>query len=153
RGASALLARGGQDDEAAAVGLLRRAGSSPDAVDLMLDLAECNRARGALRTAEELLDHVAETGLRPAAGAVAGVRLLTAAGRPEDALAAGADVLDSTTGAEHGELALELARAAIRTGRWAEAASYVERAAVPDDPRSQSLLADADHGSGDVAGA
>jgi DNA-binding CsgD family transcriptional regulator len=153
RAASALLARGGRDDEAAAVELLRQGGSSGEAVDLMLDLAERNQGRGALRTAEALLEHVEETGLRPAARTVARVRLLTASGRPEEALAVGSDALDSTSGTEHGELALQLARAAVRTGRWAEAASYVERAALPDDPRSESLLADADHGHGEVTAA
>jgi ATP/maltotriose-dependent transcriptional regulator MalT len=153
RAASALLARGGHDDEAAAVELLRQAGSSHEAVDLMLDLAERNQARGALRTAEELLAHVEETRLRPERAAVARVRLLTEAGRPADALAAGADVLDAVTGDEHGELALQLARAAIRTARWSEAASYVDRAALPDDPRSESLLADADHARGNLVAA
>ncbi|HET6940072.1 MAG TPA: ATP-binding protein, partial [Nocardioides sp.] len=153
RAAAALLARGGHDSEPAAIELLRQAGSSHEAVDLMLDLAERNQARGALRTAEELLAHVQETGLRQDRAAVARVRLLTEAGRPGDALAAGAEVLDVVTGDEHGELALQLARAAIRTARWSEAMSYVERAALPDDPRSESLLADAGHGRGDLAAA
>ena len=78
------------------------------------------------------------------------VRLLSVVGRPVEALAAGASVLDRTTGDEHAELALRLARAAVGAGRWADVSTYVERAGRPDDPRSSSLLADAAHGAGRI---
>ncbi len=62
------------------------------------------------------------------------VRLLTLLGRIPDALASGEPVLVATTGDAHAELCLELARAAVTGGRWAQARQYVDRAGRPADP-------------------
>ena len=53
-------------------------------------------------------------------------------------------------GGEHVELALQLARAAVQAGLWADVREYVERAGRPEDPRSETLLADAAHGAGQL---
>ena len=65
-----------------------------------------------------------------------------------EALDVAVPVLDGATGAEHVELALTLARAAVLAGRWDTVRDLVERAGRPGDPRSATLLADAAHGAG-----
>ena len=62
----------------------------------------------------------------------------------------GATALDSSTGEDHAELCLLLARAAIVARRWSEADDYVGRAGRPDDARSSVLLAEAAHGAGRI---
>lgn len=151
RAAEALLARRvNDDDDAAAADLLLEAGASARAADLMLDLAARDASSGARRTAEALLDRVEATGERPVGVATGRVRLFCLMGRAAEALAAGAPALDVATGAEHAELALRLARAAVLAGRWDQAGGYVERAGRPADPRSAAVLADAAHGAGRV---
>ena len=148
RAADALLARGRPDDDVAAATLLADAGAGPGAAALLLEVARRDLARGALRTAAQLLDRAEAEGADPTAMAADRVLLQCATGRAADALEAGGRALDLATGDEHAELALRLARAAVLSGRWDDATSYVERAGRPDDPRSAALLADAAHGAG-----
>ena len=148
RAAEALLARGRREDDAAAADLLLRAGADDAVADLLLTLARRDMARGAFHTAERLIDDLERTGLRPAAAAVERVRLLCLRGRAREALAVAGPVLDEATGGEHVELALHLARAAVQAGLWDDVREYVGRAGRPEDPRSETLLADAAHGAG-----
>ncbi len=150
RAAEALLARGRREDDAAAADLLLRAGADDAVADLLLTLARRDMARGAFHTAERLVDDLERTGLRPAAAAVERVRLLCLRGRAREALAVAGPVLDDATGGEHVELALQLARAAVQAGLWDDVREYVGRAGRPEDPRSETLLADAAHGAGQL---
>ena len=148
RAAETLLARGRPDDDAAAAELLLRAGVDHTAADLLLTLVRRYLAAGAFRTAERLLDELADIPSHRAAAAAERVRLLCLQGRAREALAVAAPVLDGATATEHVELALTLARAAVLTGRWDTVRDLVARAGRPDDPRSETLLADAAHGAG-----
>ncbi len=148
RAAEALLARGRQEDDSAAADLLLRAGADDTVADLLLTLAGREVRRGAFRTAERLLDELDGTGRHRAPAAGVRLRLLCLRGRAQEALAVVGPVLDEATGAEHAELALHLAQAAVQAGRWDEAREYVERAGRPDDARSATVLADAAHGAG-----
>ena len=150
RAAETLLARGRPDDDVAAATLLADAGADPEAAALLLDVARRDLARGALRTAADLLERAESAGAAPIAMAAERVLLLSSSGRAADALGVGALALDHATGDQHAELALRLARAAVLAGRWDDATAYVERAGRPDDPRSAALLADAAHGAGRV---
>ncbi len=150
RAADALLARGHPDDDVTAATLLADAGAGPEAAALLLDVAHRDLARGALRTAAELLDRAEAAGAAPAELAGERVLHLLATGRAAEALGVGGPALDRVTGDRHAELALRLARAAVQAGRWDDAAAYVDRAGRPDDPRSPALLADAAHGAGHV---
>ncbi len=150
RAADTLLARGRPDDDVTAATLLADAGAGPEAAALLLGVAHRDLARGALRTAAELLDRAEAAGASPAEVDSERVLHLLAAGRAADALVIGGPALDRATGDRHAELALRLARAAIHSGRWDDATAYVERAGRPDDPRSPALLADAAHGAGRV---
>ena len=150
RAADTLLARGRPDDDVTAATLLADAGAGPEAAALLLGVAHRDLARGALRTAAELLDRAEAAGAAPAEVDSERVLHLLAAGRAADALVVGGPALDRATGDRHAELALRLARAAIHSGRWDDATAYVERAGRPDDPRSPALLADAAHGAGRV---
>jgi DNA-binding CsgD family transcriptional regulator len=111
-------------------------------------VAHRDLARGALRTAADLLDRAEAAGAAPADVAGERVLHLLAAGRAVEALGVGGPALDRATGDRHAELALRLARAAVQAGRWDDVTAYVERAGRPDDPRSPALLADATHGAG-----
>jgi DNA-binding CsgD family transcriptional regulator/tetratricopeptide (TPR) repeat protein len=148
RAAELLLARRDPDDDAMAADLLVVAGEDERATALLLRLARRDLARGALRSAQELLDRVPGTGMTQLAGER--VLLLTSLGRAADALDEGERALPSATGDVHAELCLRLARAAVRAGQWERARSYVERAGRPGDPRTPLLAADAAFGAGDV---
>jgi DNA-binding CsgD family transcriptional regulator len=148
RAAEVLLARGRPDDDAAAAELLLRAGVDHTAADLLLTLVRRYMAAGAFRTAERLLDELADVQSHRAAATAERARLLCLQGRAREALTVAVPVLDGATGTEHVELALTLARAAVLTGRWDTVRDLVERAGRPDDPRSETLLADAAHGAG-----
>ena len=150
RVAEALLARGRRDDVARAAELLAAGDEQERAAALFLELARQDRATGALRRAEHLLDQAARTGALPAAVAIERVTVLTATGRVGDALDAGVEALPSATGELHAELCLRLARTAVTARRWRDAEAFVERAGRPDDPRSLLLVADAAFGTGDV---
>jgi DNA-binding CsgD family transcriptional regulator len=150
RAAEVLLARGQPDDDVTAATVLADAGAGPEAAALLLDVAHRDLARGALRTAADLLDRAEAAGAAPAEVAGERVLHLLATGRAAEALSVGGPALDRATGDRHAELALRLARAAVQAGRWDDAAAYVERAGRPDDPRSPALLADAAHGAGRV---
>lgn len=150
RVAAALLARGRHEDVARAAELLAAGGERDRAATLFLELARQDRATGALRRAEQLLDQAARTGAAPAAVAIERVTVLTATGRVGDALDAGIAALPAATGELHAELCLRLARTAVTARRWRDAEGYVERAGRPDDPRALLLAADAAFGAGDV---
>ena len=115
-----------------------------------LDVAHRDLARGALRTAAELLDRAEAAGATPAELAGERVLHLLATGRAAEALGVGGPALDRATGDRHAELALRLARAAVPRVAGTTRAAYVERAGRPDDPRSPALLADAAHGAGRI---
>ena len=149
RAAAVLRARAGPDDELRAAQLHVDAGHPVEAARLLLDLARRATSRGALRSAEHLLETAAMAHPDPEVDDER-VRVLTHVGRVEDALALGAPLVDRRTGRAHAELCLQLARTAIGAGRWADAESYVHRAGRPDDPRSAVLLADAAFGAGRV---
>jgi DNA-binding CsgD family transcriptional regulator/tetratricopeptide (TPR) repeat protein len=149
RAADALLARRGPDDDVRAAALLAGAGEDGRATTLLLRAARRDLARGALRSAEALLDQVPATYAAEAAGDR--VVLLTRIGRAADALEAGERALGTATGDTHAELCLLLARAAVRAGQWKRALDYVDRAGRPEDPRTSLLAADATFGAGDVA--
>jgi DNA-binding CsgD family transcriptional regulator len=150
RAADRLDERGGPGDDALAADLLAEAGQTARAAAIWLRLARRDIARGAVRTAQELLDRTVALGVAPARVAIDRVRLLCLRGRVPDALEAGVEVLADVTGDEHAELCLELARAAVLGGRWEQARHYVERAGRPDDQRSAVLAAEAAFGAGDT---
>ncbi|WP_369132088.1 AAA family ATPase [Modestobacter sp. I12A-02662] len=150
RAAEALLARGRAEDVARAAELLAEGDDRDRAATLFLGLARQDRATGALRRAEQLLDQAARTGAAPAEVAIERVAVLTAVGRIGEALDAGVEALPSATGELHAELCLRLARTAVAARRWRDAEDYVQRAGRPEDPRSLLLAADAAFGAGDV---
>jgi len=150
RAARALHARGGEDDESAAADLLAAAGDRQDAAEIRLRQVARDIKKGAMRSAEQRLQNLADQGSLPVKVAIERVRLYTLTGEAGRALAVGDVALESSTGADHAELCLRLARAAIVVQRWSEAEDFVARAGRPDDPRSSVLLADAAHGAGRV---
>ncbi len=150
RAAAVLLRRGGVDDDVHAAELPAVAGDAQRSAEIFLGLARLDLTAGALDSAEQLLPRAAATrALRPAVAAER-VRLLTLRGEPTAALRAGADAVDQVAGAEHAELCLRLAQAALAASRWAEAERYLGRAGRPDEPRSLLLAADAAFGAGDL---
>ena len=150
RAADRLDARAGPGDDALAADLLAAAGETSRAAGIWLRLARRDIARGAVRTAHELLERAVALGVAPAGVAIDRVRLLCLRGQVTDALEAGAEVLADVTGDEHAELCLELARAAVLGGRWEQARRYVDRAGRAEDPRSAVLAAEASFGAGDT---
>ena len=123
---------------------------------LLLRLARRDAARGALRSAEQLLATAAAAAAGTAVAATITaerVTLLTLVGRTADALALGVAHLDAVRGDDHAELCLQLARTAVTAGAWADVETYVGRAGRPGDPRSLVLRADAAFGAGRVADA
>ncbi len=148
--ARALLDRGRPEDQTSAAELLLESGATAEAAQLMLTQARRNLERGALRTAEDLLDAVERLDVSAPAQPAERVRLLSLTGRASEALAFGSPFLDRLTGDDHAELALRLAAAAVDARHWDEATSYAERAGRPDDPRSWVVRADAAHGAGRV---
>ena len=148
RAADVLLARGPADDAAVAA-LLVVAGEDERAAALLGQAARRDIARGALRSAEALLDRMPAA--RAADVAADRVVLLNRLGRAADALDVGERALPTTTGAAHAELCLRLARAAVHAGQWTRALGFVDRAGRPEDPRTSLLAADAAFGAGDVA--
>jgi DNA-binding CsgD family transcriptional regulator len=151
RAADALLARRAPEDDVRAAELLAVAGEDGRAATLLLGSARRDLARGALRSAEALLDRVPAGRAAEAAGDR--VVLLTRLGHAADALDVGERALPAATGDAHAELCLRLAAAAVRAGLWSRARAYVDRAGRPADPRATLRTADAAFGEGDVAGA
>ena len=91
-------------------------------------------ARGALRSAEQLLATAAAAGAGTAVAATITaerVTLLTLVGRTADALALGRVHLDAVRGDDHAELCLQLARTAVPAAAWADVETYVGRAGRP----------------------
>jgi DNA-binding CsgD family transcriptional regulator len=106
-------------------------------------------AAGAPHSAAELLDRAAELG----GGTIAAVeraRMLTFTGQAAQALDVAAPALLGARGEERFELLLGLARAAVATGRWAEAEDYLRRTGRAGDPRVDAIAADAAFGAGRV---
>ena len=151
--AELLVSEGADEAQAAAAELLRTGGDVDRAADVWLALADKAVARGALRTAAELLQRAADTGRRPAGAAVRRVELLTMLGRAAEALQAGRAALDQSRGDEHAELCLRLARAAVAAGEWSGADDFVALAGRADQPESLIVLADSAHGAGRVEAA
>ncbi len=151
--AEVLLDGGAPDDLELAAELLVAAEEPGRAAELFLRLARRDLARGALRSAADLLDRAVAGGAGGAlAAAVATerVRVLALRGEVAEALLVGDRALDGATGADHAELCLELARAAVGDGRWARGQEYLDRAGRADDVRSLGLAADAAAGRGEV---
>ena len=97
-------------------------------------------------SAAELLDRAAELG----GGTIAAVeraRMLTFTGQAAQALDVVAPALLGARGEERFELLLSLARAAVATGRWAEAEDYLRRTGRAGDPRVDAIAADAAYGA------
>ncbi|MGD9528381.1 MAG: LuxR C-terminal-related transcriptional regulator, partial [Pseudonocardia sp.] len=142
----------GPDERALAAELFVTAGHPERAAAVLLDLARRDTARGALRSAADLLDRAAAAGGPPGAVALERVGVLTRSGRAVDALEAGAAALEGgdVVGEEHAELCLRLARAAVVAGRWVDALGWLDRAGRPQDPRSLVIAADAAYGAGDA---
>jgi DNA-binding CsgD family transcriptional regulator len=136
---------GGSADPRAAE-LLFRVGDVDQAADQWLQLAREAAARGALRSADELLERVELTGRRAAAATTQRVELLTLSGRAADALSLGTAALLSMSGPDYVDLCLLLAHAAISVGRFTDAEDLVARSGRTAEPRSLILLADAAHG-------
>ena len=154
RAAAELLLSGGtEESQAAAAELLSTGGDVDRAADVWLRLSDSAVARGALRTAAELLQRAADTGRRPAAAAMRRVELLTVLGRAAEALQAGRSALDVSGGDEHAELCLRLARAAVAAGEWAAADDFVALAGRAGQPGSLIVLADSAHGAGRIEAA
>ena len=108
-------------------------------------------ARGALRSAEALLDRVPAA--RAADAAADRVVLLTRLGHAADALDVGERALPAATGDAHAELCLRLAPPPCTPGSGrGRGATWIGRGG-PTDPRTTLLAADAAFGEGDVAGA
>jgi DNA-binding CsgD family transcriptional regulator len=142
----------GPDERALAAELFVTAGRPGRAAAVLLDLARRDAARGALRSAADLLDRAAAAGGPAGAVALERVGVLTRSGRAVDALEAGAAALEGgdVVGDEHAELCLRLARAAVVAGRWADALGWLDRAGRPQDPRFLVIAADAAYGAGDA---
>jgi DNA-binding CsgD family transcriptional regulator len=76
--------------------------------------------------------------------------MLTFTGQAAQALDVAAPALLGARGEERFELLLSLARAAVATGRWAEAEDYLRRTGRASDPRVDAIAADAAYGAGRV---
>ena len=150
RAAELLLGLDSEEGDAAAAERLASAGETDRAAEVLLRLARRAIAKSGLRSAEQLLKRAADLG-RPVDVALLRVEMLTVTGRVAEALAVGESALAHARHAQHAELGLRTARAAIGTGRWAQADQLVARAGRPEDPRSLILLADSAHGAGRVA--
>jgi DNA-binding CsgD family transcriptional regulator len=150
RAAKALQSSGGEDEESAAADLMAAAGDHDGAAAIRLRQVERDIKKGAMRSAEQQLDRLAEAGSLPLPVAIERVRLYTLTGDAGRALETGVRALGLATGEGHAKLCLRLARAAIVARHWDEAEDYVARAGRPEDPRSSVLLAEAAHGAGRI---
>jgi DNA-binding CsgD family transcriptional regulator len=137
--------------DAGLVADLYAAGGQPDiAAELLVRLGRRAVVGGAPHSAGELLDRAAELGAGTAA-AIERVRMLTFTGRAVEALDAGVPALLGAAGDARFELLLNLARAAVTAGRWAQADGFLRRTGRPGDPRVDAVRADAAFGAGRVA--
>ncbi|MBV9919299.1 MAG: AAA family ATPase [Pseudonocardia sp.] len=143
RAARVLDARG---DRAVAARLFTEAGDPVRGAAILVELARADVGRGAVRSAAAFLDEAGEH-----AAPTERVHVLTLLGHAVEALEIGERAVDGLRGAEHAELCLRLARAAIVAGRWDDAHLLVEKAGRPNDPRALVLVADAAYGAGDVS--
>ena len=80
RAARALLARGGEDDESAAADLLAAVGDRGAAAEIRLRQVGRDMTKGAIRSAEQRLDQLAEEAALPVQVAMERVRLYTLIG-------------------------------------------------------------------------
>ena len=150
RAAETIAAQADPDQDRLEAELRTIAGDRAGAGSLLLRLAGRDMARGAVRSALDLVDQAESIGADAGQVAVVRVELLTLTGHADRALTAGTAALPVLTGEPHAELCLRLARAAIIAGQWQTAREYVHRAGRPDDPRSSILSAEAAFGLGDV---
>jgi len=148
RAARVLEQRAGPDDQLRAAELYLDAGEPERAATMLVALGRRAAGRGELRSALRLFERAADVGARGAEVTIERVTVLAMIGQVDDAIALGGSAVGQLVGAEHAELCLRLARAAIVGGRWSAAQGYVERAGRPEDPRSLVLRADAAFGAG-----
>jgi DNA-binding CsgD family transcriptional regulator len=145
RAAAVLDERG---ERARAARLYTESGDRARGEAILVELARADVGRGALRSAAALLEQAGEHTAHAER-----VLVLTMLGQAVEAMERGERALGRVRGAEHAELCLRLAHAAVVAGRWSDARRLVERAGRPGDPRSLTLLADAAFGAGDVPAA
>jgi DNA-binding CsgD family transcriptional regulator len=150
RAADVLAARAGPHDDDLAADLLVAAGETTRATAVLMRLVRRDAARGALHSAQELIDRAVAAGATRAQVVIDQVRLLTLSGHASTALDTGSAALAELTGDEHAELCLELARGAVTCGRFEQAKRYLDRAGRPADPRSAVLATESEFGMGDV---
>jgi DNA-binding CsgD family transcriptional regulator len=150
RAADVLAARAGPHDDDLAADLLVAAGETTRATAVLMRLVRRDAARGALHSAQELIDRAVAAGATRAQVVIDQVRLLTLSGHASTALDTGSAALAELTGDEHAELCLELARGAVTCGRFEQAKRYLDRAGRPADPRSAVLATESTFGMGDV---
>jgi DNA-binding CsgD family transcriptional regulator len=150
RAADVLAARAGPHDDDLAADLLVAAGETTRATAVLMRLVRRDAARGALHSAQELIDRAVAAGATRAQVVIDQVRLLTLSGHASTALDTGSAALAELTGDEHAELCLELARGAVTCGRFEQAKRYLDRAGRPADPRSAVLATESAFGMGDV---
>ncbi len=150
RAAETIAAQADPDQDRLEADLRAIAGDRAGAGSLLLRLAGRDMARGAVRSALDLVDQAESIGADAGEVALVRVDLLTLTGHTDRALTAGTAALPALTGEPHAELCLGLAGAAITAGQWQAAREYVHRAGRPDDPRSSILSAEAAFGLGDV---
>ncbi len=144
--ADALLAAGDAFDSARTGGLLAAAGDPDAAIELWLTGVRDSIARGALRTASELLDCAEDTSRGRTVEVIAArVELLAMLGKPVEALEVGLPALSEARGDKHAELCFRLARAAGAAGRWDQSERLVTRAGRAADPRTAILRCDIAH--------
>jgi hypothetical protein len=116
RAARALLARGGEDDESAAADLLAAAGDRGAAAEIRLRQIGRDMTKGAMQRRQHWTSWPRR--LLCQSVAMERVRLYTLIGDANRALEVGAAALELSTGEDHAELCLRLARAAIIARRW-----------------------------------
>ncbi|HEX6257085.1 MAG TPA: AAA family ATPase [Euzebyales bacterium] len=136
-------------DGALAAELYVHGGRGDHATQVLLALGRRARARGALKSAHDLLRRADELGTNIAV-TIERVAVLRLAGRVDDAVTVGEAALPSALGDAHALLCLELARAAVAAGAWDRAQQYAARAGRLDDPRIEAIAADAAFGAGRI---
>ena len=107
----------------------------------LLDPARAAADAGALGSAETTLRRAAELAPDDEEVAVELVRVLSLAGRVDEAATRGADIRDLVHGEQLTLLCLHVARAAVATERWAEADELLAPVATSGDPRVDAVRA------------
>jgi DNA-binding CsgD family transcriptional regulator len=126
-------------------------GRGGDAARLLLDAADAAVDAGALGTAEQMLRRAIALAPGDHDLTVQLVRVLSLAGRADEATTVGTSILDAVHGERRVLLCLHLARAAVSAERWADAARFLAPVADSADPRVDALRAHVALGEQDVA--